>query len=196
MILTIMKQKTTQLIFIVVLYLIPSSCSQKQTDEKRYPFQSGEIIYQNKVNEASVIQTLYFKEYGGIETIVTEVSMNNEDVVLTSIFKEDLCYTFSDKPGKVNETQIDRNKIDHIGLFTITPIMLEEANAIQEGTEILLDKTCEIYTIKNERYDIELWVWDNVIMKMITNYRGTEMIRTVIQIEETASFPSGIFEIP
>lgn len=181
---------------ITVISFLLSNCSKKNEHSGRYPFKSGKIIYQNTVQKTTINQTLYFKEYGNTETIVSKLVLNNEVTLLTSIFKGNACYTFADKEEKTNKTAIDRNKLDHLGLFTITSKMLKDANAIYSGSETILKKNCEVYSIKNDEYDLKVSVWKNVIMRLISNYRGTKMDRVIIQFEETEDFPIGVFETP
>lgn len=193
-----MGYKFKILTWLTICFFLLFGCSRPESKNlvKRYPYKTGKIIYSNTVQETTINQTLYFEDYGELESISSIINMSGEDVMMKSVYKGDYCYTASSTSEKIGKTRINRNELNHLGFFTITSQMLGNENAIKLGEEYVNDKKCTLYQIKRDDYDMELWVWENVIMKLISKYRGTTMTRTVKEITELENLSSSHFDIP
>lgn len=184
------------LLYLLIVAFSLIECSSKHSLEQRYPFKSGKIIFENKMGQNSITQTLYFEDYGNKETIVSEIDMNGDQVILKSVYLEDYCYTSTSTSDKVNRTKIDRDKVNHLGFFTVSPGLLAKDGFYEGQEDIISGKLCKVYSIKKEDYDMRLWVWDHVIMQLVSTYRGTVMKRTVTSLEEIEKLPASLFDVP
>lgn len=188
--------KSKNILIIVLINFLFFACAEKSSFDKRYPYKSGKIVYKNTVQLTTITQTLYFENFGEMEAISSNIDMNGQNVAMKSIYKGKYCYTASSTSNKINKIEIDRNRVNHLGFFTVTPELLTNESASEIGNETIDGKKCAIYTIQKKDYDMKFWVWKNVIIKLISKYRGSTMTRTVIQLEKIDNMPTSLFEIP
>ncbi|MBN1252922.1 MAG: hypothetical protein JXR51_13155 [Bacteroidales bacterium] len=162
-----------------------------------YPFESGIIEFKNEIMGASANMTLYFKDHGKIECTVSETEMMGTKMTVRSIVKDGYFYTLSMEQKMGSKFKVDAEvDNENVSMHTFQEKYLAEVGGKKEGTEKILDKECQVYSFAQDGVTYKIWVWKNLIMKMLGEQNGMQMLKEATKIEETSSFPDGIFDIP
>ena len=162
----------------------------------KYPIESGIVKYENDVMGMKTSLTLYIKDYGDVECSVSEVEMMGKKMTMKSLVKDGYLYSLS-----VDQKSGTKMKIDsEFSTYSFDTDLFEEKidslGGKKLGTEEILGKTCQIYSMMQEGAEQKLWVWKNMLLKMSAEQNGMVMGMEVKSMEETNNFPDGIFDIP
>ena len=163
----------------------------------KYPFESGVIEFKNEMMGMNSKMTLYFKGYGKTQCIVSEAEMMGKKVNVRSFEKDGYFYTLTMDQKKGFKHKVTKDGgFGETNPFAFKEEYLEEVGGKKEGSEKVMDKECQVYTFVEDGAENKIWVWDNLVMKMTAEQNGMQILIEVTKIEETNSFPDGIFEIP
>ncbi len=170
--------------------------NSETTFSKKYPFEAGIIKYESSAMGMQTSLDLYFKDYGKVECSISEMDMAGTKMIMKSITKDGYLYALN-----MNEKRGTKMKTDSdFSSFRIDVEMLEEKlmqNGGQKlGTEEVLGRTCQIYSMSQDGANSKIWIWETMMLKMETEQNGMTMTMEAKSIEETTNFPKGIFDIP
>jgi hypothetical protein len=163
--------------------------SDMATTTKRYEVKSGTVVYKGPMG---VVQTLYFENYGAMEVFTTELEMMGIKSKDTQIRRDGYQYSFKDGETTGSKTKWYTNDM-HFSKMDVEAMTRYKVK--KHGNETIAGKNCEKYTAEFGSSPITTWVWNNIMIKSITNMANTEMIIEAIKIEEGSVDPA-IFEVP
>lgn len=178
--------------------------SQKFASGK-YQLKSG-IIHmdvENGIMSGVSKSILYFDNYGNKECTETnmEMEMMGQKIKIhqLSIIADGYIYAIDldKKTGtKMKMSSLsDPSKIDYNNLNSNE---MKEYNIKKEGTETLLGKKCDIYSMSHAKMNLKgkTWIWNGINMKSNISMGGITVKTTTTKIEENASVPSSKFVVP
>lgn len=162
----------------------------------KYPFKAGIVKYENEAMGMKTSLILYFKDYGDVECSVSEVEMMGKKITTKSLMKDGYLYSLSIDQKSGTKVKIS----SEFSTYRFDSKMFEE-NMVAEGgkklgTEEILGKTCQIYSMSENGASTKIWLWKTMMLKMSTEQNDMTMNMEAKSIEETNNFPDGIFDIP
>lgn len=169
-----------------------SSSSQKTP----YPFKAGIVKYESDAMGMKTNMTLYFKDYGKVECSVSKVEMGGHSMTMRNLIRDGYLYAITDAKKSGTKTKVD----DSYSTYIIDPDLFEkrlgEMNGKKLGTEEVLGRTCQIYSMVENGAESKIWLWKNMMLKMSANQNGLSMTMEAKSIKETGQFPKGVFNVP
>ncbi|MFN8257667.1 MAG: DUF4412 domain-containing protein [Bacteroidales bacterium] len=191
------------LLVFIGLALLLNSCNSesdsKKNEEvnKKYKIESGIIQYRLDMMGVQSNLTVYFKEYGNVEASTTEAEILGEKTAIVTLQKDNYYYTYT--PAKKSGTKIKMEEgqiTDESGARKMTETDIINLGGKKTGSEMVLGKECNIYSLTDNGTETKVWVWNNMFLKSIASFNGMEMKMEVLEIRETKDFPAGIFDVP
>lgn len=183
------------LILVSLLAIFAFACNSDDSSTKRYGIKSGIIVYKNSLMGMEYKVTQYFKKYGEIEASVTEMDMMGQKNTQTQLRLDGWYYSYSQ-----GQTQGAKFKINAPEDSTESEMLTEEAilkkGGKKVGEEKILEKNCTVYEFEEMGSKSKIWVWKNMILKMVASQGEMEVVMEAVELKETSDFPDGIFEIP
>jgi len=162
----------------------------------QYPFKSGIVKYESEAMGRKTNMTLYFKDYGKVECSVSKIDMGGQSMTMRSLIKDGYLYSIADAQKNGTKMKVD----DSYSTYIIDPELFEkklsEINGEKLGTEKVLGRTCQIYSMNENGAESKMWVWKNMMLKMSAKQNGLSMTMEAKSIEETDKFPKGVFNVP
>jgi hypothetical protein len=171
-----------------------SSNSESGSSSERYGIKSGILIYKNSMMGMEVKITQYFKEYGEIEATITEMEMMGQKNKQISLRKDGYYYSYSEGQKEGAKFKIDVNDSTSNKKLTEETILKEGGKKV--GSEDVLGKECTVYEIPGESGQSKLWVWKNMMLKMVAQQDQMEITMEATELKETSDFPEGVFDLP
>lgn len=182
-----------------------TNTSAAQKSNGKYQLKSG-IIYmdiENGMMPGISKSILYFDNYGNKECTETnmEMEMMGQKVKVhqLGIIADGYIYTV-DLEKKIGtkmkiSSQYDPSKIDYNNLNSD---VMKEYNLKKEGTETLLGKKCDIYSMSHAKMKLKgkTWIWNGINMKSEMTMSGISIKTTTTKIEENVSVSSSKFVVP
>ena len=171
--------------------------SKSSTSFIKYPFESGIIEFKSEMMGMETKMILYFKGYGETQCIATEAEMMGKKINARSLEKDGYFYSLimEQKTGFKHKVTEDEG-FGQTNPFVFKEKYIKEVGGKKEGTEKVMDKDCQIYSFVQDGAENKIWVWGNLVLKMEAVQNDMKILIEVTKIEETSSFPDGIFEIP
>lgn len=167
----------------------PSADRASAIQSKRYEIKSGTIVYNGPMG---VVQTLYFDNYGAMEVFTTELEMAGITSKDVQIRRDG--YQYSYKAGEPTGTKTKWYTNDmHFSKMDIDAMKRYKVKKL--GNETIAGKKCEKYSAEFGGSPMTTWVWNNIMIKSITEFGNSEMIIEATKIEEGA-VDGKLFEVP
>ncbi|HNW97571.1 MAG TPA: hypothetical protein PKK00_04050 [Bacteroidales bacterium] len=217
--------KKLHLIFLIIIVTILASClgnsnkpdnnpdSTKTQITKTNALSSGKYkiksgIIEMNIETMGMIQKMkmYFDDFGNKECVETNYTMDMgiagkiemHSKVITGngyIYNIDL----TKKSGtKTKITTNEKNKTNDIDFNNMDEKIMKEMHITKAGTEKVMDKTCDKFNMNNPELKMKssYSVWNGIPLKYEMNMSGIVAKATTTKIEENATIPAEIFEIP
>jgi hypothetical protein len=162
----------------------------------KYPFKSGIIKYANDAMGMKSTLTVYFDNYGAKECAVSEIDMNGQKMTMRSLVVDNYLYQLAMDQGSGSKVKVDDNFKTYLFDTEEFEKRMAEVKGKKLGTEDVLGKPCQIYSMEENGAVSKIWVWKNVVLKMTAQQDAMEMSMLAVDIKETGDLPKGIFEIP
>ena len=162
----------------------------------KYPFKSGIIKYANDVMGMKSILTVYFDNYGEKECAVMEMDADDHKMTMRSLRTENYLYQLSMDQGVGSKIEIDDSFQTYLFDSKQFEEHIQEINGKTLGTEEILGRKCQVYSMEENNTLTKIWVWKNLVLKKTAEMDGMETGMEAIEIKETNVFPKGIFEVP
>ena len=178
---------------------------QPSQNSGKYKIKSG-IVRMNietSMMKGTTKATLYFDDYGKKESTETmmDMEMMGQKIKvhqLTLIKGEYVINVDLDKKMCTKmkiPSNLDPTKVNFENL---TSEMIKEYNIKKEGSETVLGKKCDIYSMFHAQSSTKgkVWVWNGISIKSEMNASGINIKTTTTKIEENVQVPASKFEVP
>lgn len=127
--------------------------------------------------------------YEGNEIVTTEISVTKDGYIYT--------YSPEKKTGVryASSGNLNMSRIDFAGMNVHT---MEEQGFRHEGTETILDKECDVFTLNKPEIRMQgrYCVWQTIPLRYRTSIDNLDLELVATKIEENAAIPKDIFDIP
>jgi len=177
-----------------------TASSQSLAGVKRYQIKSGVVEYTLSGTRKGT-ETLYFDNWGMREAKYTkaELSVAGFTQKQNSLTLMDGGYTYNidldTRTGTKMETPMLKELAANNKDLTETgEKMMKQMGGVKIGTEVVLDKTCDVWEIKSMQS--KTWVWKNVLLKTQVNMANMQMTMIATKFEEGASIPADKLKVP
>jgi hypothetical protein len=212
-----MKAKIGSLI-ILMLFFISCSKETKQPEAaksitpaqtnvepaKRYQMKSGIITYkmENNMLGGKMTQILYFDDYGTKEAreTITEMTMMGQTIKThkMNIAKEGYVYDLDLDKKTGTKIKRDLPKSSEYDISKFSQEMLDQYNVKKLGSEEVAGKSCEKISMEYNKMNMKgiVWNWQGITLKSDIDMGKINVKTTATKVEENASVPASIFEIP
>ncbi len=164
---------------------------------KKYSMKSGKVTSTAEVMGLTQNMITYFDDYGAKECIETSGEMMGRKQLNRTIMTKDFIYQLdilnkagvkTKKSEAIFGADIDFSKVDEE--------MLQKQKMKRTGTENFLGRTCDKYTIDNEKIKGYFLVWNNMPLKTEGEAMKMKIKIEASKIEENVSIPAEVFEVP
>ena len=204
-----MKLFISALVIAVSVYGCSSATTDGESGSKsskkngKYSAESGIVVYEAALpqNMGSNMRTLYFDDYGKQEKIVTVTSISamgqSMNTETHSLIKDGYVYTWAPDESTGSKYKLEgRQDPSNLEYDNLTDEMKEKFNVKEEGTEELMDKKCNIYSMAYEGIAGKVWVWDNLPLKIQASAMGMIMTEKATDLQINVNIPKNNFELP
>lgn len=188
--------KRIYLLSLIALFFFACNNGTSTDELVKYPFKAGIVKYENDVMGMKTTLILYIKDYGDVECSVSEVELMGKKMTMKSLIKDGYLYSLSMDQKSGTKVKVDSDFSTYKFDSEMFEETLDSIGGKKLGTEKILGKTCQVYSMLQDGAEQKLWIWKNMLMKMSAEQNGMVMGMEVISIEETSNFPDGIFDIP
>lgn len=165
--------------------------------EKKYEIEEGFVKYKMDIMGMEVEINLYFKEYGQLESTITNAEMMGQKMSNITLQKDGFIYGYSNLSNKGVKSKIvyDGSDLGNKGpQFDVASI--KKLGGKELGKEKFLDKNCIVFELEQNDAKSKFWIWKNIMLKMTAIQQGMEMTMEATEFSESPDFPDGIFELP
>ncbi len=170
--------------------------NSESTSFNKYPIKAGIVKYlQNAMGEKTYIN-LYFKNYGTEECIISQIEIDGEKINKRNIAKSGYLYSLEMTQKTGTKIKTNSNLSPYKTDLKILEAKLTEDGGEKLGTEEILGKTCQIYSMNENGANTKIWIWKTMILKKSTEQNGMTMTMEAKSLEETSNLPKGIFDVP
>lgn len=156
---------------------------------KVYDIKSGYIKY--SMNE-DMTHEIWFDDFGTLQREETSMMMMGEKYGNCAIVKDGYRYTYS-----FDETTGSKVKFAPVRAANYdkpTAREIEQYGIEIHKNEVVVGKDCKVYSIK-QPVKSTVWVWNNIPLKSVTLFGGSEVKMVALELSESAVDASK-FELP
>ncbi len=181
----------------------PSSVSA--ATKGKYQIKSGalELKVENNMIKTASTQKLYFDDYGKKERTetITEFEMMGQNIRSVGVVMNDGKFVYSFDPEKKTGTKskfFGSNSGAQYDFESFSEEMKKDWKLKKEGTVDILGKTCDKYSIDNEKSKMKgtVCLWKGLALATDLDMGGIKMKMTAVKFDEGASVPAEMFEVP
>jgi hypothetical protein len=183
-----------KLFLLSLLAIFALACSSGGSDSNKYDIKSGIITYKSSMMGMEIKVTQYFKEYGDIIATVTETEMMGQKMNQTMLQKDGYSYSYS--AGQKEGMKIKLDSTNGGGNEKLDEATIVKKGGKKVGTEKVLGRECSVYEVTENNAKLKIWIWKNMMLKMVTSQEQMEMTMEATELKETSDFPAGIFDVP
>jgi hypothetical protein len=179
----------------------PAATTDQQTTTEvkakgRYAIKSGIVEYKSMVMGLEASQTLFFDDFGALESTVTSMEMMGIRTVSVTINRDGFVYTFDPekKTGKKTVAYYGSN----VNFEDLTEEIIKDFNLKKEGKDVILGKECEKWSMDNTTLGMKgfYWVYKGVALKVDTDLGAAKMQMDATSFQENVEIPAGKLDIP
>jgi translation elongation factor P/translation initiation factor 5A len=164
-------------------------------DFYKYPISSGSVTYKMSMMGTDNTVVTYFKNNGNMQCTDMEMELFGMKQHNRTILKGNKSCTLDMNQKTYTEIEISNEDMKKQGMF------LDEENAAQMegvtklGEEVILGKTCQIYSMNKDGAEMKFWTWKGLMLKMEANSQGMVISMNATAISESSP-DEVLFEIP
>lgn len=187
-----------KLILLSLLAFLAFACNNSSSggdSDSKYGIESGMISYKSNMMGMEILTTQYFKDHGDIEAVVTEMEMMGQKSKQHSLRKDGFYYSYAEGQTEGSKFKIDVPK-DSVDNQKMTEAAILKRGGKKVGEEELLGKGCNIYEFTEQGATTKVWIWKNMLIKMVAKQGEMEVTMEATELKETSDFPAGIFDVP
>ena len=177
-----------------------STAAKAPVSGGRYKMKSGMLEQTLTTMMMTQHVTIYFDDYGNKQSKETKSDMGMDNLSITKdgfVYDIDLIKKIG-KKIKIPST----GDVKNINYSQLSEDMMKQMKITKLGTEDVLGKTCDKYSIDDAAMKMKVtnWVWNGIPLKSESEMTAMGMgIKTTIittKIDENAAVPADKFEIP
>jgi len=186
-------------IFIILIFCCFSFNMMAQENVKRYEVKSGKLVMTSEIFGKEQDMTLYFDDYGLLETTETKGEIMGFKVNNIQIRKDGYYYTIDMNMKTCKKTKIDSTTTSqNINFSNMTKKMIEDLHITKTGTENYLDKVCDVWAMDHPDMKMKgtYLIWKGISLKTEMEASGMIIRMKTKSIDITSPLPKGIFEVP
>lgn len=151
----------------------------------RYAIKSGIVVLKGKFMGMDAEQTAYFNDSGALEAIYLSMELMGNKSTSITVTKDNYAYNFNPD----NKTGIDFENLNEK--------VIKDYNIKKEGSENLLGKECDKYSMSNPpSMKGNYLVWKGITLKMDVDISTIKMIFEATSVQENVDVPAEKFVIP
>lgn len=184
---------------VILLFAIILS-TQMFSQDKFYKVENVIVEYKTSIMGMDNFMTLYVKNYGEFECNDSKTSLFGVKSFIRTISTNDYYYdlnmiaktgTKSSMTDYVPEDETKEVDFDNLSEEYRVKYSIEKL-----GDETFLGKKCQKFKMMVEGNAGMFWIWNNIPLKTEVSSMGMKMIMEAIKVDDSPSFPAGIFEVP
>jgi hypothetical protein len=174
------------------------------TGNGKYKLKSGIIEQTSSTMGMKQNITVYFDDYGSKECTETKSEMDmgiagKIKIHNISLMKDGYMYSIdmTNKSGTKTKVGSMGGKKE-IDFSAMTEDMMKQMKITKLGTEVLLGKTCDKYSMDDAALGMKgtYSVWEGIPLKSEVDMAGIKATITTTKIDENATVPAEKFEVP
>jgi hypothetical protein len=164
----------------------------------KYKMKSGILTQTMTMMGMTQKVTVYFDDYGNKENKETEADMGMVQMDNISLTLDGYLYSIDMSRKIGTKMKIPKTSNKDIDFNKLTEDMMKSMNITKLGTETVLGKTCDKYSMDDASLKMKIiyCVWDGIPLKMESETMGIKSTLVTTKIDENASVPADKFEIP
>lgn len=189
---------------LAVIFCVSASVNASAWGEiKRYAVKSAIVDYTISGSQSGQ-ETLYFEDYGKREARCSEytIKMFGFQSVTKNATIIDGEWVYSIDLDERQGTRMNLAKLQEMALKgaesqtlkDYSEKALNKIGAVKEGTETVLGKRCQVYSIP--KMQMKVWIYNRIALKTTANISGMQMDITATSIKENVSIPADKFDVP
>ena len=191
--------KTKALLISILALVTLSMAAQNNEPVKKYGFKSATAKISTDMMGQKIESTAYIDEYGAKECQKVKMSIPGMgDMESGSISKDGKTWSVNYTMKQVQEVPV--NPDDQPNFNNITDAAKEKFKIKELGTEKVLDKECQVYTLETEAQgmtaSLKVWCYKGFALKTITEVSGMVITTTVTEFKEDAAVLPQVFDVP
>ncbi|NVO01844.1 MAG: hypothetical protein HXX09_04010 [Bacteroidetes bacterium] len=170
----------------------------KETPKGKYQIKSGIISITSEAMGFKTDVVSYFDNYGAQETSVSTMDIMGMKTERLSINKDGFIWDIDMKTKTGTKMKIPEKDPKNIDFTGLTEGLMKEMNIKKEGTETLLGKTCDKFSMNYEKMKTKAnySVWKGIALKTEMDMMGMKVKMIATKLEENATIAADKFEVP
>lgn len=162
----------------------------------KYQIKSGVVSYTTKIQGIDEKITISFDDYGNKEATETDVEMMGISQKTRTFNADGFTYSLnlSEKTGTKTKSYANQN----IDFNNLTDEISKEMNIKKVGTETIMGKSCDVYTMDYSSMNMKgkFWVWKGIALKSDISTNGMEIVMTATEVKENTNVDQSLFTVP
>lgn len=180
---------------------------------KTFPFKSAKVVYK-KTGMTTGTETLWIADYGrtqvresklttkafGFSNTDESVVITTEDTITSINLKTNTATTmanpakgFRESMKNKSDAEIEQFKKQMMGM---SAQLTGEQEYKPIGTEKILGKKCEIYSMSMMGGTSKVWTWANLPLKTETAMMGNNLLDEAVELEVGVKIPKSKLKVP
>lgn len=180
-----------------VMMLLMAAVGMITAQEAKYEIKSGIVKKVSNVMGQKVESTLYFDDYGKMESVETTVNVAGTEKNMRTL-DEGNSIASIDLDAKTVQRMEKPDKLDNF--LTLTDEQKEKYKYQELGEETFLDRPCKKISLEltemGQTFQGTLWLWKGIPLKTEMQVGGMTVIEEVVEIQENVEVPAEKFTVP
>jgi len=176
--------------------------SSKAPDGAKYKLKSAVVTFTSEIMGMKQNITQYFDDYGKKEAVYVDATMDlgiGEPMKINSAAINVDGYTYNIDLIKKTGSKVKQSgggNPSNIDFSKMSEKMMKDMNIKKEGTETVMGKTCDVYSMDSKGMKGSFCVWNNISLKTTMKAMGMDTKMEATKLEENVSIPAAKFEVP
>ena len=180
-----------------VTMLLMAAAGMITAQEAKYEIKSGIIKKVSNVMGQKVESTLYFDDYGKMETVETTVNVAGTEKNMRTL-DEGNSIASIDLDAKTVQRMEKPDKLNNF--LTLTDEQKEKYKYQELGEETFLDRPCKKISLEltemGQTFQGTLWLWKGIPLKTETQVGGAIVVEEAVEVQENVEIPAEKFTVP
>jgi hypothetical protein len=170
----------------------------KETSKGKYQIKSGILSITSEAMGFKTEVTTYFDNFGSQESSLSTMAIMGIKSQRLSINKDGYIWEIDLTTKTGTKTKIPENDPKNLDFTGMSEKIMKEMNIKKEGTETLLGKTCDKFSMNYDKMKTtaNYSVWKGIALKTDMVVAGMKMKMIATKLEENSSIPGDKFEVP
>lgn len=167
-------------------------------DERKVKFKSAIIEMESKTMGFSQKMKLYLDDYGKKQLTEVSMEMLGKKVVQYALSDGEFMYSYNLETRQGTKSRVDTNSFDNINFNAITKDIADKFKIKKTGTEKVLNRECEVYTLEFEAAKLKgtYWIWQGIPLKSESKVAGLGVVIEATAVETDVEIDPQKFMVP